>query len=75
MSKCLTLRTSNLAIPVAKIRNPTYEQVNAGGTGHAKAVRVNYDPTKVSYHQLLDYFWHHVDPTVQHRQFCDTGNR
>lgn len=55
--------------------NPTYEQVSAGGTGHAESVRVTYDPGKVSYAQLLDYFWHHIDPTVKDRQFCDTGNQ
>jgi peptide-methionine (S)-S-oxide reductase len=54
--------------------NPTYEQVSAGGTGHAESVRVTYDPAKVSYAQLLDYFWRHIDPTVKDRQFCDTGN-
>lgn len=57
------------------LANPTYEQVGAGGTGHAEAVRVHYDPAKISYPQLLDYFWHHVDPTVQDRQFCDIGNQ
>ncbi len=56
-----------------KVQNPTYEQVSAGGTGHAEAVRVWYDPQKVTYEQLLDYFWHHVDPTVKDRQFCDVG--
>ena len=55
--------------------NPTYEQVSAGSTGHAESVRVTYDPAKVSYAQLLDYFWHHIDPTVKDRQFCDTGNQ
>jgi peptide-methionine (S)-S-oxide reductase len=58
-----------------KLQNPTYEQVSAGGTGHAEAVRVTYDPAKVSYEKLLDFFWHHVDPTVKDRQFCDTGNQ
>lgn len=53
--------------------NPTYEQVSTGSTGHAEAVRVIYDPRKVSYPQLLDYFWRHIDPTVKDRQFCDTG--
>ncbi|HQR53230.1 MAG TPA: peptide-methionine (S)-S-oxide reductase MsrA [Burkholderiales bacterium] len=56
-----------------KVQNPTYEQVSAGGTGHAESVRVWYDPQQVSYEQLLDYFWHHVDPTVKDRQFCDVG--
>jgi peptide-methionine (S)-S-oxide reductase len=57
------------------LQNPTYEQVSAGGTGHAEAVRVTYDPAKVSYEKLLDFFWHHVDPTVKDRQFCDIGNQ
>jgi peptide-methionine (S)-S-oxide reductase len=54
-------------------RNPSYEQVSAGGTGHTEAVRVTYDPAKLSYRQLVDYFWHHIDPTVKDRQFCDVG--
>jgi peptide-methionine (S)-S-oxide reductase len=58
-----------------KVDNPTYQQVSAGGTGHAEAVEVVYDPAKVSYAQLLDYFWRHVDPTVKDRQFCDGGNQ
>lgn len=53
----------------------TYRQVSAGGTGHAESVRVSYDPTKVSYTQLLDYFWRHIDPTVKDRQFCDSGSQ
>ncbi len=58
-----------------KLDNPTYEQVSAGGTGHAEAARVYYDPSQVTYAQLLDYFWHHVDPTVKDRQFCDVGHQ
>jgi peptide-methionine (S)-S-oxide reductase len=58
-----------------KTTNPTYEQVSAGGTGHTEAVRVIYDPQKVSYPQLLDYFWRHIDPTVKDRQFCDAGSQ
>ncbi len=57
------------------VANPTYEQVSAGGTGHAESVEVVYDPRKVSYAQLLDYFWHHIDPTVKDRQFCDYGHQ
>jgi len=57
------------------VRNPTYEQVSRGGTGHAESVRVTYDPAQVQYEKLLDYFWHHVDPTVKDRQFCDIGNQ
>jgi peptide-methionine (S)-S-oxide reductase len=58
-----------------EVSNPTYEQVSGGGTGHAEAVRITYDPKKVTYEQLLDYFWRHIDPTVKDRQFCDTGNQ
>ena len=58
-----------------KVVNPTYEQVSAGNSGHIESVMVTYDPTKLTYAALLDYFWHHVDPTVQNRQFCDVGNQ
>lgn len=55
--------------------NPTYKQVSAGTTGHTEAVRLTYDPQKVSYQQLVDYFWRHIDPTVKNRQFCDVGSQ
>ncbi|NJD36318.1 MAG: peptide-methionine (S)-S-oxide reductase MsrA [Betaproteobacteria bacterium] len=58
-----------------KTPNPSYEQVSSGSTGHAEAVRVIYDPQKVSYPQLVDYFWRHIDPTVKDRQFCDVGSQ
>jgi peptide-methionine (S)-S-oxide reductase len=58
-----------------KTKNPTYEEVSAGVTGHAEAVQVVYDPTKVSYEKLLDVFWHNIDPTVKDRQFCDVGTQ
>lgn len=58
-----------------KVANPSYAQVSAGGTGHAEAVGVVCDPRKVTFAQLLDYFWRHVDPTVKDRQFCDHGNQ
>jgi peptide-methionine (S)-S-oxide reductase len=57
------------------VANPSYHQVSAGGTGHAESVEVTYDPSKVSYQQLLTYFWHHIDPTVKDRQFCDVGHQ
>ena len=57
------------------LANPTYEQVSAGGTGHAESVEVTYDPAKVSYEQLLDVFWHNVDPLTPNAQFCDHGNQ
>lgn len=54
--------------------NPTYEQVGAHKTGHAEVVHVVYDTAKLSYAQLLDYFWRHVDPTDAGGQFCDRGD-
>ncbi len=57
------------------VANPSYEQVSTGGTGHAEAVQVVYDPSKVSYEKLLAYYWRHVDPTVRNRQFCDVGEQ
>jgi len=58
-----------------KIANPGYERVSAGGTGHAEAVEVVYDPAKVSYELLLTFYWRHVDPTVKNAQFCDHGDQ
>ncbi len=55
--------------------NPTYDSVSAGHTGHTEAVRVIYDPTKVSYPQLVEYFWRTIDPTEKDRQFCDAGTQ
>ena len=55
--------------------NPTYEEVSAGGTGHAEAVEVFYDPSKVSYRQLLDVFWRSIDPTDPGGQFVDRGSQ
>jgi len=55
--------------------NPSYEEVSSGGTGHAEAVQVLYDPKKISYEKLLEVFWRNVDPTVKDRQFCDVGTQ
>ena len=57
------------------VENPTYEQVSAGGTGHVEAVKVIYDPAKISYAGLLDVFWRHVDPTDPGGQFVDRGSQ
>ena len=54
--------------------NPTYKAVTGGNTGHYEAVRITYDPAKVSYEELLDVFWHSVDPTDAGGQFCDRGD-
>lgn len=57
------------------VPNATYAQVSAGGTGHAEAVEVVYDPRKVDYATLVTYFFRHIDPTVRNRQFCDSGDQ
>src|SRR5262249_47141282 len=56
-------------------KNPTYEEVSAGGTGHAESVQIVYDPAKISYEKLLDVFWHNVDPVTPEAQFCDHGHQ
>ena len=58
-----------------QVRNPSYEQVSSGGTGHAEAVEIVYDPSKVSYSKLLEVFWHNIDPLTANRQFCDAGDQ
>ena len=58
-----------------RTKNPTYGEVSAGGTGHAEAIRIVYDPARVSYSRLLEVFWHNIDPTTPHRQFCDVGDQ
>ncbi|KAA0255498.1 MAG: peptide-methionine (S)-S-oxide reductase [Acidobacteria bacterium] len=55
--------------------NPTYEEVGSGGTGHAEAVEVLFDPARVSYETLLDVYWRNVDPTNVRGQFCDFGEQ
>ena len=57
------------------VRNPTYEQVSAGVTGHTEAVEVKFDTKKISYAQLLKYFWLSIDPLTPNRQFCDSGSQ
>jgi peptide-methionine (S)-S-oxide reductase len=57
------------------LENPTYEQVSAGGTGHAEVVQVVYDPGKIGYAELLEVFWHNIDPTTADAQFCDRGSQ
>jgi len=57
------------------VKNPSYEDVSAGKTGHAESVEVRYDPAKVSYTQLLEAFWRNIDPVTPDAQFCDHGNQ
>ena len=54
---------------------PTYEDVSSGTTGHAEAIEVLYDPSKVSYEGLLEVFWRNIDPTAKNRQFADAGTQ
>lgn len=54
-------------------KNPTYRQVSSGTTGHAEVTRVDYDPSVVSYKQLLEVFWHTHNPTTKNRQGADVG--
>jgi len=55
--------------------NPSYEEVSSGRTGHAEAVRIRYDPARISYAELLEVFWINVDPTDDDGQFADRGDQ
>ena len=55
-------------------KNPTYQQVTSGNTGHAEVVQIEYDPSKVSYAKLVEAFWRNIDPTQRDGQFCDIGS-
>jgi peptide-methionine (S)-S-oxide reductase len=57
------------------VKNPTYEQVSTGRTGHTEVVQVEYDPSTVNYEKLLQVFWINIDPTVKNAQFCDHGSQ
>lgn len=55
--------------------DPSYKEVSAGSTGHTEAIQIVYDPTKVSYAELLQVFWKNIDPVAVDRQFCDKGSQ
>lgn len=57
------------------VDNPSYEQVSSGSTGHAEAVQIKFDPSVVTYQELLHIYWRSIDPTTPNRQFCDVGNQ
>ncbi len=54
-------------------KNPSYEQVSHGNSGHAEAIQIVFDPSKLTYETLLEIFWHNIDPTVKNAQFFDVG--
>jgi len=56
-----------------QLKNPTYKQVSAGNSGHIEVVEVTYDPRIITRDKILDFFWHHIDPTRDDGQFCDNG--
>jgi len=56
-------------------QDPTYKEVSRGGTGHTEAMQIVYDPERISYAELLDVFWHNIDPTTANGQFCDMGSQ
>jgi peptide-methionine (S)-S-oxide reductase len=58
-----------------KTKNPTYEQVSSGTTGHTEALQVVYDPKKITYDKLLEVFWRNIDPLAANGQFCDLGSQ
>ncbi|HUP94024.1 MAG TPA: peptide-methionine (S)-S-oxide reductase MsrA [Burkholderiales bacterium] len=58
-----------------RTKNPTYEQVSTGSSGHAEIVQVQYDPSKITYEKLVEAFWRNVDPTQRDGQFCDHGSQ
>lgn len=55
-------------------KNPTYEQVGTGDTGHVEVVQLTYDTAKVSYEKLVEYYWRHTDVVDGGGQFCDRGS-
>ena len=55
------------------VKNPTYKQVSSGGSGHIEAVQISYDPSKVSYEDLLQVLWRNINPTDAGGQFVDRG--
>lgn len=55
--------------------NPSYEEVSSGGTGHVEALRIVYDPARISYRELLEVYWRNIDPLDADGQFCDRGSQ
>jgi peptide methionine sulfoxide reductase msrA/msrB len=75
LEKILGVHSVTSGYAGGRVKSPSYDQVSAGGTGHAEVVQVAYDPSRVSYEQLVEVFWRNVDPTDAGGQFCDRGNQ
>ena len=73
--KVVGVQKAESGYTAGKTPKPTYREVSSGQTGHTEAVRVTYDPDKVSYAKLVEYFWRTIDPTEKDRQFCDIGDQ
>lgn len=58
-----------------ELKNPSYEEISGGGTGHAEAVQVTYNSDEIGYAKLLEIFWRNIDPFAEDRQFCDSGSQ
>ena len=58
-----------------KVKNPSYEQVSSGGTGHVEAIEIAFDPAKITYEKLVAIFWANIDPLDETGQFCDHGEQ
>ena len=56
-------------------RDPSYQEVSSGQSGHVEAVRIVFDPGQISFLELLHVFWRNIDPTTRNRQFCDFGSQ
>jgi peptide-methionine (S)-S-oxide reductase len=56
-------------------KNPTYEEVSSGATGHFEAVEITFDPRKVTYERLVEIYWENIDPLTANGQFCDRGEQ
>lgn len=67
--------TTTVGYSGGELRNPTYEQVVTGRTGHVEAVRIEFDPKRVTFSQVLEVYWRNIDPTRVDQQFCDIGSQ
>jgi peptide-methionine (S)-S-oxide reductase len=66
---------TNTGFTGGTMRNPTYDEVRGGRSGHMEALRIEFDPARVSFAQLLAIYWRNIDPTRVDQQFCDIGRQ